>query len=321
MRALTAVLHSAKALAPKIIASPLHAPSILRRHLSRQTTDALTSIFSPEDPSEPEAQPQPQPQARDASQYANIPMKEYVAIDRGGRQPGQLPSQRSAAYGGAPKRPGVPMQPNTPPLVLPQGSLALDQRHCVKYVWDPQTRLDKYAVIMNGTITRRGKVLDTKEVKDHFQAKASTQLGIAIFGRTMEEHRTRYMHLVKEWGSMSLIWVCVKDAMTDEALFYSHVGKVHRFHHSSFTAGGSVIGAGEWIIRNGKLWKISPNSGHYRPPLAYFHRAVMLMREAWQPDTTVHLWNVQKNDYENVPVSQFASNPTGGGNWKANPNS
>lgn len=314
MRALTAVLHSAKALAPKIIASPLHAPSILRRHLSKQTADTLASMFSPEDPSEPDAP------AAEEPVYTPVPRK-YAALPRG-PQPMQSHVPGNVVRGPVPSRgPGVPMPANTPLLAMPQSSLASDQAHVVKYVWDPSTRLDKYAVTMSRTVTRRGKVLDTKEVKDHFKAKASTNLGIAIFGRNMEEHNRRFQHLVDEWGGMSLIWVCVKDAMTDEAMFYSHVGKVHRFHHSSFTAGGAVIGAGEWIVRNGKLWKISPNSGHYRPPLAYFHRAVMLMREAWQPDTVVHLWNVQKNDYEEVPVSQFASNPTGGGVWKTSPNS
>ncbi|MBL8211392.1 MAG: hypothetical protein JNK87_11800 [Bryobacterales bacterium] len=320
MRALTAVLHTAKALAPKIMASPLRAPSILRRHLSKQTTDTLVTIFQTDGDDEPDDAPAA-PKYTAEEMYTPVPRKQYAALPRGS-QPAQGHSSSSSAQGRVPSRgPGVPMQPNTPMLVLPQGSLAFDQRNFVKYVADPQARLDKYAVTMNRTVTRRGKVLDTKEVKDHFQGKSNTTLGIAIFGHNEADHNKRFMHLVKEWGGMALIWVCVKDAMTGEAIFYSHVGKVHRFHHSSFTAGGSVIGAGEWIIRNGKLWKISPNSGHYRPPLAYFHRAVLLMREAWQPDTVVHLWNVKKDDYEEVPVSKFASDPTGGGSWKTNPNS
>ncbi len=32
---------------------------------------------------------------------------------------------------------------------------------------------------------------------------------------------------------------------------------VYRFHHTSLVDGGKVIGAGEWIVRKGKLWKIS----------------------------------------------------------------
>ncbi len=29
---------------------------------------------------------------------------------------------------------------------------------------------------------------------------------------------------------------------------------VYRFHHTSLVDGGKVIGAGEWIVRKGKLW-------------------------------------------------------------------
>ena len=51
----------------------------------------------------------------------------------------------------------------------------------------------------------------------------------------------------------------------EEPAFYSHVGKLGRFHHSSFKAGQAVMAAGEWVVRQGKLDMINACSGHYRP--------------------------------------------------------
>lgn len=38
-----------------------------------------------------------------------------------------------------------------------------------------------------------------------------------------------------------------------------------RFHHSSFFSGDSVNAAGMIVCVNGKLTKLFPHSGHYRP--------------------------------------------------------
>jgi len=59
--------------------------------------------------------------------------------------------------------------------------------------------------------------------------------------------------------ALSVLHGCAPDPETDKPVFYSHVGKVHKFHHSTMVDGGTVIGAGEWIVREGKLWKVSAN--------------------------------------------------------------
>ena len=97
-----------------------------------------------------------------------------------------------------------------------------------------------------------------------------------MFGRDLAGHRARFSQLGDEWGYQSLIWVCVKEQGRKEPVFYSHCGRVHRFHHSSH-AGGDVLGAGEWIVEKGRLLRISANSGHYRPPVDYFRRAVLFI--------------------------------------------
>lgn len=38
-----------------------------------------------------------------------------------------------------------------------------------------------------------------------------------------------------------------------------------KFHHSSFLAGAATIGSGYLTIKEGKLIKFKPESGHYRP--------------------------------------------------------
>jgi hypothetical protein len=45
-----------------------------------------------------------------------------------------------------------------------------------------------------------------------------------------------------------------------------------QFHHSSFLGGGTVCAAGGVIVNRGKLIKINPKSGHYRPGQRHFDR-------------------------------------------------
>lgn len=40
---------------------------------------------------------------------------------------------------------------------------------------------------------------------------------------------------------------------------------VCRFHHSSFFGGADVDAAGMFVVENGKLTRLFPHSGHYRP--------------------------------------------------------
>ncbi|KAF9281375.1 hypothetical protein BGZ68_006665 [Mortierella alpina] len=48
--------------------------------------------------------------------------------------------------------------------------------------------------------------------------------------------------------------------------------KKGNFHHSSFLGGGTVCAAGGIIVNHGKLVKINPKSGHYRPGQRHFDR-------------------------------------------------
>ncbi|KAF8934916.1 hypothetical protein BGZ58_005353 [Dissophora ornata] len=51
------------------------------------------------------------------------------------------------------------------------------------------------------------------------------------------------------------------------------------FHHSSFLGGGTVCAAGGIIVNHGKLVKINPKSGHYRPGQRHFDKLLMNLKE------------------------------------------
>lgn len=63
----------------------------------------------------------------------------------------------------------------------------------------------------------------------------------------------------------------------DETL-YIGVKVPGRFHHSSFLAGGACLGAGYVVVEAGRLRRISPHSGHYRPTQEDFARILHYFR-------------------------------------------
>ena len=237
--------------------------------------------------------------------------------------------------------PGQLPDPKTVPLKgLADRSHWDEQTRGVNYIADKQKLRSKYEVKIGYVLTRRLETFDTRQIKatfahrrgtdtaflspedkvKPFSPKQRSKLGAAFLGRTAEESNTTWKLLGREWGIQSLIWVCSLPKGRTLPAFYSHVGKLHRFHHSSFLEGGDVIGAGEWIVEKGQLRKISANSGHYQPTVDMLHRSVLYMAAAWRTDTVVLLWNTIEDGWEEVPVVVFKDNPTGGGKWKAHPN-
>ena len=354
MGALLNAFRLAKAVAPQIAASPLQAPSIIRRHLSGQALAALIDLIDiSDDGPVPASQPAynvmapgpqkftvPTPGASYGTMAPQVPYSsmapQYGSMARQPQYGSMAPQQVYASLTPRPFAPSGPAMPPSaglassvalpdlaaiPQLKMPDSHRTSDQSKNVKYVSDISTRFQKYSVTIHKTVLRRGTALDTAAVKNHFMNNKGVFAGIACMGHDLNDHKSRFTQLADEWGRQALIWVCVREAGCNEPVFYSHMGKADRFHHSSFTCGGDVIAAGEWIIRQGHLCKISPNSGHYRPPLDYFHRAVLFMNKAWNRDTVVLLWNIKKDTYEEVPVQVFCKTPSGGGIWKASPKS
>jgi len=223
--------------------------------------------------------------------------------------------------------------PQVPPSVFPRTTFArgglrvLLSKHAryqderergVKYIDNAAVRRAKYQIEIGARLRRRGSMFDTREVRKHFERKYRSRgepniLGAANLG---EGHATP-----QEWIEKALIWVCAVDPLTDRPAFYSHVGKVHRFHHSSLVGGGEVIGAGEWIVEKGKLMKISANSGHYQPTIDFLYRSVLHLAPAFHKDTMVFLYDRFAKKWVEREISDFIRSPSGGGRYWAHPRS
>ena len=119
----------------------------------------------------------------------------------------------------------------------------------------------KYKITLGPAITRRGEVFDTKqlcEAKMKHYAMGSVAPG-------------------QDWTKFRCIWVMSCPEGGSPA-FYSNIGKLGRFHHSSFLAGGAVAAAGEWTIVSGKLLHINACSGHYKPEDWRFLKACAVLK-------------------------------------------
>jgi hypothetical protein len=371
MSSIASALRAFKSAAPKMIRRPLHAPSILRSHLSAQTASVLAGFFDTQsdgDGTGPEfhgaypAPPPPRPaqSAKPGSLGAGAPSRRGTiseeslglgeifngsirssqlvsssglgsgALGSGGG--GSLPGSRRGSVnyvsdlglGGdegsstflqgsrnSLRASGGPLV-NTIP-VRPE-SLESDAENDVKYVQDILYRLDKYYVSIHKLMIRRGVAFDTFAIKQRFVDKhEDDDREIGFCGLGILPNDRQFKKIEREWYNTSLIWVCVKESEFAEPTFYSHVGQPHRFHHSTFTGGGKVIAAGEWIVLNGALRKINANSGHYRPPLHALQRAVLFLKNAWRSDSVVVLFNTQTKQYEEVPIERFAHEGSRGG--------
>jgi hypothetical protein len=231
--------------------------------------------------------------------------------------------------------------PRLAPLLRPAAEYANEERdQNIKYAKTQWSRR-KYEVSMGAVLRRNGEIFDTLRIKSFYVHKsgrnAAAKLApadrIAAAERRDGKRRAPIASAVMydralqdDWQDNGLIWVCAMEHGRARPTFYSSIGKhstraedPHGFKHSSFKAGGAVICAGEWVVSKGKLLKVSANSGHYRPPIDYLHRAVMYMTEAWNDDTVVLLWNIKKKAWEEVPVLMFRDNPTYNGTYRAHP--
>jgi hypothetical protein len=183
-----------------------------------------------------------------------------------------------------------------------------DLQRGVKLLYKHEER-EKYRVTIEHKMKRRGELFDTSWVVTKWESK---QPGVNLIGRLRGTGQ-----LPNSWRH-PCIWVCAPNE-EDKATFYSHICKIGRFHHSTFMGGGSVIGAGEWVVKQGKLISFSAVSGHYRTEMNQFYNAALHLRNAVRPDTTVLLWDTQAANWAEVPYKDFIQKPTGGGRYKTHP--
>ncbi len=90
-------------------------------------------------------------------------------------------------------------------------------------------------------------------------------------GNLFDTTRARSAHT----GAGTAIFV-----MDAQGNFYSTmVHAVGEFHHSSFLAGQPVAAAGEMVVTNGRIVRITNRSGHYRPPGRLVDQAVARLEQ------------------------------------------
>jgi len=148
----------------------------------------------------------------------------------------------------------------------------------------------KYKVEVGGVIKRRGEVFDSKKLYDQKIAGRYVSGGVAP---SDDEMKCR------------CLWVMVwPDG--GEPTIYSHIGKLGRFHHSSFRAGEAIMAGGEWVIENGRLTHINACSGHYKPESWRFLTACTYLKNKGviTPETQMEVWNRDKQR-ELVPCLPF----------------
>lgn len=71
-------------------------------------------------------------------------------------------------------------------------------------------------------------------------------------------------------------WIYVLDTA---GRLYVHAKYRGKFHHSSFVRGGAVSSAGGIVVVEGRVMRLTADSGHYRPSFESFMWTVQLLKE------------------------------------------
>jgi hypothetical protein len=228
-------------------------------------------------------------------QAAVMPTGPYKFSDKGPEKPERGNLEPDTEY----KRINIP---------LDIASQRQDQRKKVELFGDEQRK--PFVVQIESTMTRLdGQILDGKTLKDMLPPQGAAKLGAA--------NGPSYP-VPDDWRDEGIMWVCMCSPGSDEVTFYSSVCQPHKVHHSSFGREG-VICAGEWIVRKGKLKKISANSGHFRPALDALYRAVLHLACARQADSTIFLYDTKLKVWSDVNWGDFIAKPSGGGRYTTHP--
>ncbi len=107
-----------------------------------------------------------------------------------------------------------------------------------------------------------------------------------------------------EWYQ-GCIWVL---SDFEDPVFYSHMGILGRFHHSSFLSGDKVASAGEWRVENGVIVWINGASGHYQPETWRFVKTLLVLQNKGIPVGSVLLYRARNEAPLEMPWQQYVDN-------------
>jgi hypothetical protein len=95
------------------------------------------------------------------------------------------------------------------------------------------------------------------------------------------------------------------------------VHKEYELHHSSFQSGGLIRCAGMIGARQGKIYWIDNDSGHYRPPPMNLHRFIVTLKDSGVLAPDARVFNAAAKDgsvqkqVTGMAVEQYLANPSG----------
>lgn len=86
-----------------------------------------------------------------------------------------------------------------------------------------------------------------------------------------------FNHMIRSSLKKGHKWIFVADTSFNLYIGYKQAGA---FQHSSFLHGSRILAAGQIKVKRGSLRRLSPLSGHYRPPAKNFRAFVKSLEEA-----------------------------------------
>ncbi|CAI9769491.1 unnamed protein product [Fraxinus pennsylvanica] len=114
--------------------------------------------------------------------------------------------------------------------------------------------------------------LDQQRVKYFGQEERKKYEYVVVEGKILHNMTRKPLH----HGSPQLKYIFV--VSTSKKLY---IGEKEKgiFHHSSFLAGEATLTAGRLLVEDGKLKRISPSSGHYKPTEDSLERFLSILKE------------------------------------------
>ena len=122
----------------------------------------------------------------------------------------------------------------------------------------------------NATQTEKNKLEGERYVNEDFhRAKGPAKLKHVSAG-------VLFNHMLRQSVKKGHKWIFVADVSMHLYIGYKQSGS---FQHSSFLHGSRILSAGLIKVKDGRLRRLSPLSGHYRPPAANFRAFVHSLEE------------------------------------------